>query len=347
MNVKINFINDYNAAGHPGIIGAVQAACRNKYVGYGLDEETEKAKHLIRKLIGNDNAQVHFLTGGTQTNMIALSAFLRPYEAVIAPKPAHILVHETGAIEAAGHKILIAGEEGGKIKPEDIRAIALQHENEHMVRPKLVFISQATEYGTVYSLDELTALRGVCDELGLLLYMDGARLAPALVSVGGNASICDIARLTDAFYMGGTKNGLLFGEALVINNTDIGEDFRYYMKQRGGLLAKGFLLGIQFGYALESGLYFDIPKQANATAALLTGGLRRLGCAFAVETCTNQVFPIIKNEFIPALERDFLFEIWERINETLSCIRLVTTWDTTGEQVNAFVSRYGELAGVL
>jgi len=338
--LRISFINDYNSAGHPDIINAVLAACPNKYIGYGLDEESEKAKNAIYKLIGNNNAQVHFLMGGTQTNLVAISAFLRPHEAVIAPKTAHIQVHETGAIEAVGHRILTAETADGKIKPQDIRSVVQQHGNEHMVKPRLVFISQATEYGTIYSLEELRELRKTCDELKLLLYMDGARLAPALMSERNDMTAQDIARLTDAFYMGGTKNGLLFGEALIISNPDIGEDFRFFMKQKGGLPAKGFLLGLQFYHALESGLYFSIAKQADTMAGILTAELKKAGCPFMADTYTNQVFPIINDDIVRLLERDFLFETWERVSETMTCIRLVTTWETTSEQISAFVSRY-------
>ena len=285
--------------------------------------------------------QVHFLVGGTQANLIATTAFLRPHEAVVAASSGHINIHEAGAIEATGHKILAAESNDGKITPEQISNICDVHSNEHLVKPRLVYISQATEYGTLYSLSELTALRSVCDRLGLLLYLDGARLGVSLTASTNDVSIETIASLVDVFYLGGTKNGLLFGEALVITNPAIWTDIRYIIKQRGGLFAKGFLIGLQFDYAFKSGLYLEIPQQANRQAEKLRDGLRQRGCLFAVDSPTNQIFPVLNNDAVEELSKDFQFEIWESFDETRTTIRLVTTWQTTNAEIDMLLGKLG------
>jgi len=393
----INFMNDYNSPGHPDIIKAVADAAREKYPGYGTDAASERARNRIKALLGaGGDADVHFLAGGTQANVTAVSAFLRPHEAVIAADSAHINVHETGGIEAAGHKILLAGggsdtagaqvavsgasgagkpgvESGaqgsgsgasgagkpgvgsgapgtgsgrsgaGKLTAEGVRHICAVHADEHMVKPRLVYISQSTELGGVYTLRELNDLRAVCDEYGLLLYLDGARLAAALVSRVNDAQLGDIAALCDAFYIGGTKNGLLFGEALVIVNDLLKEDFRYLQKQRGGLLAKGFLLGLQFDALFENGLFFTVAGHADAMAERLRSGLEGLGCRFLVNSRTNQIFPIIRTEAVERLASLFLFETWSRVDEHYSSIRFVTSWNTTEDEVDALIEAYGSL----
>jgi threonine aldolase len=335
----VSFQNDYNSVGHPEILRALQEASIGAYCGYGMDDACEGARDIIRSLIGNSGAQAHFLIGGTQANLTALAAFLRPHEAAISAASAHINGHETGAVEATGHKILITCSKDGKIAPEGIRDVVSEHSNEHSVKPRLVFISQSTEFGTLYSLDELRALRQACNELGLLLYLDGARLGAALASQANDASLRDIAELTDAFYIGGTKNGLLFGEALIINNPSIGDCFRYVLKQRGGMLAKGFLLGIQFQRAFSDGLYFEVAKVADLQAEKLRSALVGLGVRFAVDSPTNQLFPVLRNETVTALSEDFLFEIWSRLDKENTVIRLVTTWRTTDDEIELLVEK--------
>ena len=338
------FLNDYNSVGHPDIIGAIAKSSGDMYAGYGDDRMCECAADTIRGFVGKPDAQVHFLAGGTQANLIATAAFLRPHEAVIAASSGHMNVHEAGAIEATGHKILAAEPSDGKITPEQISHICAVHSNEHLVKPRLVYISQATEYGTLYSLSELKALRLVCDRLGLLLYLDGARLGVSLTASTNDASIEDIASLVDVFYLGGTKNGLMFGEALVIINPTIWDDIRYIIKQRGGLFAKGFLIGLQFDYALKSGLYLEIPQKANEQAEKLRDGLSQRGCLFAVDSPTNQIFPVLNNDAVEELSKDYQFEIWEKFDEARTTIRLVTTWQTTDAEIDMLL---GKLDAVL
>jgi len=331
---KINLMNDYNYTAHPRVLDVIQRADGKRFPGYGTDEETEKAAALIRKWTDKPDADVHFLVGGTQTNQTAIGAFLRPHEAVIAPGSAHIFMHETGAIEAAGHKVLTMAFSGeGKADPNGIQIVLDSHTDEHMVKPKLLYISQATEFGTVYSRAELNELRKVCDRYGLFLYIDGARLGCALAADASGLSLADIASLSDAFYIGGTKNGLLFGEALVITNPALRLDFRYLMKQRGALLSKGFLLGIQFCAIFEDGLYFELARKANLSAALLSSGLEKAGVPLLTKTVTNQVFPCVPEETLRRLEERFLFERWPAYCETGVPIRFVTSWQTTEDEI--------------
>lgn len=332
---KINLMNDYNLTAHPLVIDAILKADGRRFPGYGTDEETAAAIELIRKLTEKPDADVHFLTGGTQTNLTAIGAFLRPHEAVIAAGSAHIFMHETGAIEAAGHKVLTSDSYNGKVDPDGVEEILKAHTDEHMVKPKLLYISQTTELGTVYSLGELTALRKICDKYGLYFYVDGARLAYALASSSCDFSLNDLASLTDAFYIGGTKNGLLFGEALVICNPSLRPEFRYLIKQRGGLLSKGFLLGIQFRAILEDGLYLDLARKANEKAAMFTRKLTGAGIPFLLDTVSNQVFPCVGEDALTRLEERVLFERWSAYSDAGIPIRFVTTWQTTDEEIEA------------
>jgi len=331
----INLMNDYNSVAHPAVLAALCAQQDKKYPGYGTDEKTREAREMLLALLDKPEADIHFLPAGTLTNLTAISSFLRPHEAVIAPVTAHIFAHETGAIEATGHKILALEAKDGKLRPEDIRTVAEAHTDEHMVRPKLVYLSETTEYGSVYTRTELEALRKTCDELGLLLYIDGARLAYALSSSRCDFGLPEIAELADAFYLGGTKTGLLFGEALVLVNPRLKEDFRFLIKQRGGMLAKGFLLGIQFCALLEDGLYLQLAGQANAAAARLFEGLGQLGYEFEIETESNQVFPVVSNSELARLGERIEFEVWNRLGASRSSIRFVTTWQTTEDDVKA------------
>lgn len=354
----INFMNDYNSPGHPAVLKAVAEASQNKYPGYACDEVCERAKKKIIMRLGQKReADIHFLTGGTQANLTAIGAFLRPHEAVIAADSAHIQVHETGAIEAAGHKILLeswrrppvtgkspavssgepSAQADGKLSADDVSRLYRLHSDEHMVKPRLVYISQSTELGGVYSFRELAELRTVCHEYNLLLYMDGARLAAALVSDANDALLPDVAELCDAFYIGGTKNGLMFGEAMVIMNNSLKEDFRYHQKQRGGLLAKGFLLGLQFDAIFEDDLYFKIAAHADRMACRLKTGFEKQGVRFFVDSHTNQLFPILSNGTINGLAGGFLFETWQEVDETHTAVRFVTSWNTTEEEVDALL----------
>ena len=322
-----SFRNDYSEGAHPKVLEALTETNLTQTVGYGLDPFCEEAAITIRRLCNAPEADVHFLVGGTQVNLITIAAHLRPYEAAIAAHTGHINVHETGAIEAAGHKVCTAYSPDGKLTPELVESVLRAHSTEHMVSPRLVYISDTTEIGTVYTKAELTALRRCCDDYGLLLYLDGARLGSALTAEGNDLTLPDLAALTDAFTIGGTKNGALFGDALILAKPH--QHFRCYMKQRGGVLAKGRLLGIQFQALLSDGLYFDLARHANALALRLRDGMAALEIPFPVPSPSSQQFPVLPNGVIAALEaKGYQFETDHPVDEAHTCVRFVTSWAT-------------------
>ncbi|MDD3168167.1 MAG: aminotransferase class V-fold PLP-dependent enzyme [Eubacteriales bacterium] len=332
-----SFLCDYSEGAHPRILDALTRTNLEQSDGYGLDVHCRNAASLIKNKIAREDADVHFLVGGTQTNFIAISAFLRAHEAVITAKTGHINVHETGAVEATGHKVLTGSSPDGKLTPKEIQAALDYHEDEHMVKPRLVYISNSTEIGSIYQKTELVQLSEFCKNNKLILYMDGARLGSALASEENDLSLSDIATLVDAFYIGGTKNGALMGEALVICKDELKEDFRYHIKQKGGLLAKGWLLGIQFEELFRDNLYVELASHANQMAALLSKSLRDLGFSFLVHSPSNQIFPILPNVLIRKLEEDYSFYPWGKIDEDRSAIRLVTSWATEESAVRQFI----------
>jgi len=322
----------------------MEALCRTNMdltAGYGLDPCCQAAADTIRRLCGQSGAAVHFLVGGTQANKTAIAAFLRPYEAVVAASTAHICVHETGSVEQDGHKILHFPAPDGKLTPAMLRAAAASHTGEHMVVPRLAYISNTTELGTVYSREELRALREACDALGMYLYCDGARLGSAMDA--GGTDFADYGGTCDAFTVGGTKNGLLFGEALVIVRPELQPGFRHCMKQQGAMLAKGRLLGVQFDALLRDGLYLSLAAHANALARQLTEGLAALDVPLLVDSPSNQVFPILPDAAAAALEAQCAFEVQERLAGGQTCIRLVTAWNTREEDVTALLGILGGL----
>ena len=330
------FTNDYSEGAHPSILEAMTATNLEGNFGYGCDPHCEHAAALIRQKIGRPDADVHFFVGGTQTNATCICAFLRPHEAAIAAHSGHICVHETGAVEATGHKcIAMPAAPGGKLTPELVRQAVAAHPDEHMVKPRLVYVSNTTEVGGVYTTAELEALRAVCDELGLLLYLDGARLASALAC--GGASFEDLGRLCDAFYIGGTKNGAIFGEAVCIMNPALKPDFRYILKQHGGMLAKGWLLGVQFEQLMAGGLYEELGAHSTRMARQLAEGLKGLGVEFLFESPSNQIFPILPDEVLAKLEGAFHWEVNATLEGGRSCIRLVCSWATQQAAVTAFL----------
>lgn len=330
------FTNDYSEGAHPSILEAMTATNLEGNFGYGCDPHCEHAAALIRQKIGRPDADVHFFVGGTQTNATCICAFLRPHEAAIAAHSGHICVHETGAVEATGHKcIAMPAAPGGKLTPELVRQAVAAHPDEHMVKPRLVYVSNTTEVGGVYTTAELEVLRAVCDELGLLLYLDGARLASALAC--GGASFEDLGRLCDAFYIGGTKNGAIFGEAVCIMNPALKPDFRYILKQHGGMLAKGWLLGVQFEQLMRSGLYEELGEHSTRMAQQLAEGLKGLGVEFLFESPSNQIFPILPDEVLAKLEGAFHWEVNATLEGGRSCIRLVCSWATQQAAVTAFL----------
>lgn len=332
----INFRNDYSAGAHPAVLEALCETNMELTPGYGMDTYCQEASDAIRALCGAPEAQVHFFVGGTQVNKTAIGAYLRPWEAVIAAETGHICVHETGSVEQDGHKVIHCPAQDGKLTAEIIRSVLAAHSGEHMVVPRLVYISNTTELGTVYTRSELEALHSVCAERGLILYCDGARLGSAMDA--GDTSLADYARLCGAFTIGGTKNGLLFGEALVVTDAALFPFFRHCMKQQGAILAKGRLLGVQFGAVLRDGLYLDLARHANGLARRLTEGLHAKNIPLLVDSPSNQVFPIFPNETVERLEKQAAFEVQQPVDGTHTCIRLVTAWNSTEEDVERFLA---------
>lgn len=331
-----SFRNDYSEGAHPSILESLVRTNEEQTWGYGEDTYTEEAKKLIQKHIERENLDIHFLVGGTQTNLTAISAFLRPHEAAIAATTGHIAVHETGAIEATGHKVITAETEDGKLKVEHIEAILKVHTDEHMVKPKLVYISESTEVGTIYYKAELEAISKYCKAHGLLLFIDGARLGAALTAVDNDVTLGDLADLSDAFYIGGTKNGALLGEALVIVNDAIKEDFRYHIKQKGGLLAKGRIIALGYIELFKEQLFFDLARHANEMADILREGIEKAGYKMVTKSTTNQIFVSFPNEIITKLREAYDFPDGDAIDEKNRVVRLVTSWATKQEAVEAF-----------
>lgn len=333
------FHNDYSEGCHDEILQKLIATNLEQTSGYGMDEYCASAAAKIRTLCGNPELDVHFLVGGTQANLTVIDAALRPYQGALGPVSAHINVHETGAVEATGHKVLSVPSSDGKISAAQVDQVLREHlqsdSMEHTVQPKLVYISNPTELGTIYSLEELEDLSEVCKQYGLYLFMDGARLGYGLMSQGNDVTLADIARLCDVFYIGGTKVGALFGEAVVIRNPAIAEDFRYMIKQHGGMLAKGRLLGIQFDTLFENDLYFRIAAHADRMADRIRAALDSIGCSYLVPGVTNQIFPILSDRFLDELGKNFTFTEQERVDATHRAIRFCTSWATKEENVDA------------
>lgn len=335
-----SFKDDYSELAHPRILEALLHSGLKQQQGYGHDQHCAAARASLQKRLGTyaNKVDIHFLCGGTQSNLTALSAFLRPHEAVIAAETAHICVHETGAIEATGHKIIPVPAHAGKPRPAQILEAVELHHDEHMVKPRLLKISNFTEVGSIYTLQELEALSALCREHKLLLYVDGARLGAALTAQGNDISLEDMCRLTDAFYIGGTKNGAMLGEAMILCNDALKEDFRYHIKQKGGLLAKGRVLGVQFEELFRDDLFFDLARHANRMAQLLAAALRKAGYKFLTESPSNQIFPILPHELIKKLEKNWIFYVWQEMEPGHAAIRLVTSWATPEQAVREFIA---------
>lgn len=335
----IRFDCDYLEGAHPQILEKLIETNMEQTIGYGCDPHCERAAELIKKACGKPDCDVHFLVGGTQTNTTVISAILRTHQAVISAQTGHINVHESGAIEATGHKVIALETRDGKLTAKAVEDCCNSHWNdpnhEHMVQPAMVYISQPTECGTVYNKTELEELYSVCRKCGIPHYIDGARLGYALACEDCGMTLQDVAANCDVFYIGGTKVGALFGEALVINNDFIKKDFRYIIKQKGGLLAKGRLLGIQFETLFENGLYFEISAHAIEAAKKIKDIFVAHGCKFLSDSKTNQQFPILKNEEIKKLTEGFSFEVWCAVDESKSAVRFCSSWATTDENIEA------------
>lgn len=345
--LKYSFCNDYSEGAHHSILELLLKTNSTQEGGYGDDSYTIAAKNAIRQNLGNSDVDIHFVSGGTQANLIALVSMLKPYESVISAETGHINIHETGAIEATGHKINAIPSADGKLTVEGIESVVKLHTDEHMVKPKVVFISNSTELGTVYSKTELKNISDYCRKNRLFLYLDGARLGSALMSRGVDLDLQDITDLVDMFYIGGTKNGALFGEAIVIVNPILKEHFRFHLKQRGALLAKGRVTGVQFLALFTDGLYFSLAAHANAQAVKLAKGIEEIGHRFLTEPATNQIFPILPNRIIGKLTPMYGFYIWKKIDEHHSAIRLVSSWATSNDSVELFLNDLKTLSGML
>ncbi len=338
----IRFQCDYLEGAHPAILKRMEETNFEQTVGYGEDPYCESARKKIKELCGSADADVHFLVGGTQTNFTVISAVLRPHQGAVAAVSGHINVHETGAVEATGHKVLPLPSDDGKITAKQVRDCYEAHwsdeDHEHMVQPGMVYISHPTENGTLYSKEELQALKDTCTELGLPLFLDGARLGYGLMSEASTLELSDIARLTDVFYIGGTKVGALFGEAAVITNPAVKKDFRYLIKQHGGMLAKGRLLGIQFDTLFEDGLYFEISRHADRLAMKMKETFVEKGYPLRYDSYTNQQFPVIPDAHLEKLKEKYSFAFWEKTDAAHSAVRFCTSWATKEEAVEELAS---------
>lgn len=333
---KISFLNDYSVLAHPQILEALHQANGTHEKTYGNDVHSAQVQEMLRSMT-KTNCDVHLISGGTQTNLTALAHCLRPYEGVIACPSGHINTHESGAIEATGHTIKPTNDTNGKISLSELAQVHATHRGEHMIKPKLVYLSQATETGLLYSKKELEDISTFCKEHDLYLFMDGARLGSALASTQNDLGLEDIARLTDMFYFGGTKSGLLCGEALVITNDELKDNFRNSLKQRGAMLAKGAFLGVQFKTLFENDLYLKINQNSNTMAARLSDIFNKAGYNLANPCQTNQVFAQIPLDLKNKLEEKFVFLTWEEDAKT-STVRFVTSWATTDSEVDAFAN---------
>ena len=343
----ISFRSDYSQGAHPKVMEALSATNFEHTDGYGIDRHCEAASEIVKRLIGRPDASVHMMIGGTPCNVTVIAAALRPYETVIAARSGHCYFHETGAIEATGHRVTTVEPVDGKVTPEGIDFAMTEYQDEHTPKPGMVYLSLPSECGTVYTKAELEAIRRKCDEYSLLLYVDGARLASALVCPECDLTLPDLAALTDAFYIGGTKCGALFGEALVILNPKIDDHFRWMIKRQCAMLAKGRLIGVQFEALLggDDPLIFRIARRENEAANVIRRGLAALGVKFFGSSPTNQVFPILPAAAVRELEKEFFFYEWAPESDGIIPIRLVTGWGTSEDEAIAFVLRVKELIG--
>lgn len=343
----LRFNNDYNHAAHDKVLEAVMNSRNGSFAGYGEDEWCSAAADMIRKLTSCDDAAVYFLPGATQVNFIVCAAALRPIESVICADSGHIFAHEAGSVEKTGHKITALPGSDGKITAAQIAEEASKYydegEKEYLTKPGMVYISFSTEWGTVYSRNEIAAISEVCKRYGMLLFVDGARMGYGLGAEGNDMSLEAFAELTDVFFIGGTKCGAMFGEALVIVNRQLQTGFRSYMKQNGAVLAKGWLMGLQFCALLQDNLYFEITKKADEAAVRIRESFRQKGIPLYIESPTNQQFVLLSDEQKSRLEEKYIFEFMTRTPEGLNCVRFCTGWNTTAEEVDQLIDDIGRL----
>lgn len=343
----ILFQCDYNEGAHPRVLERLVNTNMEQTVGYSEDEYCDRAREIIRKKCGDDSLAVHFLVGGTQANLTVIDGALRSHQGVLCADTGHINVHETGAVEACGHKVLGLPSEDGKITALQVENAYIAHIEdssfEHMVQPKMVYISNPTELGTIYSKAELEALYAICKKYGLYLFMDGARLGYGLAAPDNDLTFADIAANTDVFYIGGTKVGALFGEAVVISNDFLKQDFRYLIKQHGGMLAKGRLLGIQFEELMKDGLYEEMSEHAIRMAEKLREAFDQMGYSYLVPNRTNQIFVIMPDEVLEKIKGEIGYSYQQRVDENHSAVRFCTSWATKEENVEYLISKLSEV----
>jgi len=334
-----SFLDDYSEGCHQSILDLMQHSNMSQQAAYGNDEYSDNARKLIQVHLGDTASEVFFVAGGTLANLIIASSALRSHEAIITANSGHIVRHETGAIEAVGHKVISVPSDNGKLTVAGIDAAIGEHSLfPHMVQARIVYISNATERGTVYTKSELTDISAACKERKLMLWMDGARLGAALTSNKSDLTLQDCALLTDVFWIGGTKAGALIGEAIVISNPRLREDFQSFIKQRGALLAKGRLLGIQFSALFADDRFFDLTRFSNQMAQKLSAAIVQCGYELTAETESNQIFPALPNDLITVLQENFGFYVWQQRDNGTAVVRLVTSWATDEQQVDRFIA---------
>lgn len=331
MNI---FVNDYNDLAHEKVLEKLNIVNKKGNLGYGYDDYTKKAKELIKRDLKNENVEIEFLAGGTIANIIAVTANLFPYEGIIAANSGHINAHEAGSIEATGKKIETIYSKDGKIYADELELFLDKFSEEHTISPKLVYISQTTEMGTVYTYDEIKNIYDVCLEYGVYLYIDGARMAVGLAA--SDIEVSDLVNICDMFTLGGTKNGALYGEALVIVSDELKQNIRRYMKQRGATMAKGFVLGAQFMGLFEDGLYYELGKKSYEMSRYLADRLKEVDLDFYQEPESNQIFLLLDRELIDKLLKNNLFEIMD-YNDEKKIIRLVTSYRTSKEEIDSLI----------
>ncbi len=336
----ISFENDYSESAHPQVMQALLALGSGQFPGYGEDPLTQKAQNWLQQQIGQPQARLYFVSGGTQANLTVIASFLRPHQGVIAADTGHIATHEAGAIEATGHKVLAVQNQDGKLKPEDITRLTREHREdasfEHTVQPGMVYISNTTELGTCYTVEELRNLHAVSQQEGLPLFVDGARLGHAMAAEQ-ELNLQTTADCCDAFTIGLTKQGALFGEGIVIANPALQRDFRYHIKQRGGMLAKGWLMAAQFLALMEGDHYMRLSRWANRQALIIREALAARRVPFLCDSPSNQQFPILSDSIIEQLRQAFAFHTIQRVDEKHSAVRFVTSWATRQQDVEALV----------
>ncbi len=346
----IRFECDYAEGALPEILEMLVQTNFDQTPGYSTDVYCDKARELIRRECDAPDADIHFLVGGTQTNKTVIQSILRAHQGALCAATGHINVHESGTIEAGGHKVLTLPSDDGKITAQQVKDYLHGHYTdptmEHTVQPGIVYVSNPTENGTMYKKAELEAIRAVCDEYGIPLFLDGARMGYGLASSGNDLTLADYARICNVFYIGATKVGALFGEAVVINDPALKKDFRYHIKQNGGLLAKGRLLGIQFiGLFDERKLYHKVSQHAIDMAVKIRKGFEEAGCSFRYDSPTNQQFPVLENSLMEKLAEKFAFSFWEKADENHTVVRFCTSWATKEENVDALIAYLKEICG--